>query len=175
MYWCKVARPHFEMSMDVLQDMVHHSLFDPAEIEKERNVIQEELSQVQDSPPELAGLLIDETLWPNQPLGRDVAGSKESVAGINRTMLLEYLHQQYDPSNAVVSVAGNVAHEEVVALLQTSLGAWQTGLPVPYRPAQNGQQTPACGYCPAKRSRLTSAWRCPACRPTIPTGMRSPC
>ncbi len=141
-YWCKVARPHFEMGMDVLQDMVHHSLFDSAEIEKERNVILEELSQVQDSPPELAGLLIDETLWPNQPLGRDVAGSKESVAGINRTMLLEYLRQQYDPSNAVVSVAGNVAHEEVVALLQTSLGEWQAGPPVPYRPAQNGQQTP---------------------------------
>ncbi|MSQ28156.1 MAG: insulinase family protein [Dehalococcoidia bacterium] len=141
-YWCKVAKPHFDQGLDVLLDMVRHSVFDPLEIEKERNVILEELKQVQDSPSELAGLLIDSTIWPDQPLGRDVGGSKETVSGISRDMLLGYLHQQYDPGNTVVSISGDIVHDEVVELLQRGLGDWERGAPAPYYPAVDGQQQP---------------------------------
>ncbi len=141
-YWCKVAKPHFDEGLDVLLDMVHHSLFDPREIQKERNVILEELNQVQDSPSELAGLLIDSTVWPEQPLGRDVGGSKETVSGISREMLLSYLHQQYDPANTVVSIAGDVIHGEVVATLERSLGEWRPGAPGAFYPAEDGPKPP---------------------------------
>ena len=141
-YWCKVAKPHFPQALDVLLDMVHHSLFDPEEVDKERNVILEELSQVQDSPPELVSLLIDETLWPDQPLGRDVGGSKETVSGISRAMLVAYREQQYDARNAVLSVAGDVVHQEVLEAVEATLADWRSGQPAPFHPAQNGQTSP---------------------------------
>ncbi len=141
-YWTKVARPHFAAGLDVLLDMVHHSRFLQEEVEKERKVILEELAQVQDSPPELASLLIEEVLWPDQPLGRDVGGSKESVGGISREMLLDYLAAQYDPRNAVVSVAGDIQRDEVVGAISASLGDWKAGDPASFYPAQNGQTAP---------------------------------
>ncbi|MEK7214566.1 MAG: pitrilysin family protein, partial [Chloroflexota bacterium] len=141
-YWCKVAKPHFDQGLDVLLDMVRNSVFDAKEIEKERNVILEELNQVQDSPAELAGLLIDSTIWPEQPLGRAVGGTKETVSGISRDMLLGYLNQQYEPGNTVVSISGDIVHDEVVDLLQRGLGDWGRGAPAPYYPAVDGQRLP---------------------------------
>lgn len=134
-YWCKVARPHFEMGLDVLLDMVLHSSYVPEEIEKERNVIIEELAQVQDNPGEVASLLIDELMWPGQPLGRDIAGTKDTVSGINRQMLLDYMAQQYSAGNTVVSVTGNVEHQEVIDILTAGLGDWATHQPAAMHPA----------------------------------------
>jgi len=135
-YWCKVARPHFDMGMDVLLDMIHGSTFAPEEIEKERGVIIEELSQVQDNPGEVASLLIDELMWPDQPLGRDIAGTRETVVGISRAMLLEYMQHQYSAANTVVTVTGNVEHDEVVAALADSMGKWATHNPAPMLPVE---------------------------------------
>lgn len=113
-YWCKVALPHFLEGLDVLIDMVCNSVFDATEIETERTVIQEELGMSHDHPGYRADTLIDEMMWPNQPLGRDVGGSKESVQGITRDMLIDHFRRQYSPSNIVISVAGNLTHEQVV-------------------------------------------------------------
>ena len=141
-YWCKVARPHFLVGLDVLLDMVHHSKFDPEEVEKERKVIIEELNMVQDSPPELAGLLIDQTMWPDQPLGRDVGGTKETVGGLTRSMLVEYLNQQYGPGNAVISVAGDIEHAEVIEALEPSLDEWRSSQPGSLYPTVDSQTGP---------------------------------
>lgn len=141
-YWCKVARLHFLLGLDLLLDMVHHSKFDENEVEKERKVIVEELNMVQDSPHELVGLLIDETMWPDQPLGRDVGGTRETVSGISKAMLLQYLHQQYDPKNAVISIAGDVTHQEIVQALEPTLNDWKPGQPVRPFPAVDGQTGP---------------------------------
>ena len=141
-YWCKVARPHFLIGLDVLLDMVHHSKFDPEEVEKERKVIIEEISMVQDSPPELAGLLIDQTMWPDQPLGRDVGGTKETVNGITRSMLVEYLNHQYGPGNAVISIAGDVEHAEAIEALEPSLNEWTPRQPGSLYPTVESQTGP---------------------------------
>src|SRR5438477_4908508 len=93
-YWAKVGDQHFDLAFDVLADCLRHSLFDAREIEKERAVIIEELAMVEDSPGDLAGVLIDEVMWPQQPLGRDVAGSRETVEGITRAQMLAYLGRQ---------------------------------------------------------------------------------
>ena len=141
-YWCKVARPHFLVGLDVLLDMVHHSKFDPEEVEKERKVIIEELNMIQDSPPELAGLLIDQTMWPDQPLGRDVGGTKETVNGITRSMLVEYLNHQYGPGNAVISIAGDVEHAEAIEALEPSLNEWTPRQPGSLYPTVESQTGP---------------------------------
>jgi predicted Zn-dependent peptidase len=69
-------------------------------------------------------MLIDELLWPNHPLGRDTAGSKESVATISWKTMLDYLAHQYLPSNTVVAIAGAVQHQEAVAVVEQALGSW---------------------------------------------------
>ncbi len=124
LYWCKVAQPHFHLALDVLTDMLLHSKFDPADIERERQVIIEEINMSKDSPPQRVDMLIDELLWPNHPLGRDIAGSKESVAAISQDMMLDYLAHQYLPGNTVVGIAGALQHQEMVTAVDQTLGNW---------------------------------------------------
>ena len=123
-YWCKVAQPHFLLALEVLVDMLLRSRFDPADIERERQVIIEEINMGMDSPQQWVNILIDELLWPEHPLGRDIAGSKQSVAAITREMMLDYLAGQYQPSNTVVAIAGNIQHPEMVTAVSQALGNW---------------------------------------------------
>ncbi len=125
-YWAKVGDQHFARCIDVLSDARLNSTYAPAEIEKERQVIIEELASTEDSPPELAGLLIDDVLWPKQPLGRDVGGSQASVARLTREEIVAYVRAQYSPRNTVLSVAGNVTHAEVVKRSEEHLAGWET-------------------------------------------------
>ena len=124
LYWCKVAQPHFSLALDVLADMLLHSKFDPQDIDKERQIIIEEINMSRDSPSQRVNMLIDELLWPNHPLGRDVAGSKESVAAITKNVILDYLASQYLPANAVVTVAGDIQHQEAITAVSQALGNW---------------------------------------------------
>ena len=144
-YWAKVGHQHFERCLDVLADALLHSQLVPDEIEKERQVIIEELAMTEDNPAELAGLLIDEVLWPNQPLGRDVGGSKRSVSSLSREQICAYVDQQYVPENTVLAVAGNVEHDVVVSQAREHLGAWQRGPFGPPYPALDGQQAVRVG------------------------------
>ena len=88
-YWCKVAQPYFWESMDLLLDMLRNSLCRQDDIEKERQVIHEELAMINDYPASRVDSLIDEMLWPDHPLGRDIGGSHESVDAIDRDMIIE--------------------------------------------------------------------------------------
>ncbi len=126
-YWCKTARPHFPLALDVLADILLHSRFDPDDIENERRVIIEEIRLERDSPSQLVNMLIDELLWPGHPLGRDVAGDEGSVSGISREMMLGYLSQHYLPANTVVSIAGGLKQAEMVNAVNQALGSWAGG------------------------------------------------
>ena len=141
-FWCKVARPHFERSLSVLVDMMLNPLLDPEEIEKEREVVLEELRMINDYPSNRVDLLIDETLWPDQPMGRDVGGSQDSVTGLTRENILDYVRQQYTPGNSVVSVAGDISHDEVIDLLAGSLGSWKQATHMQWHPVEDGQTSP---------------------------------
>lgn len=134
-YWCKVAQPHFAIALEVLADMLLNSRFDPADIERERQVIVEEINMCLDSPPQRVAMLIDELLWPGHPLGRDIAGSKESVSGITRDMMLDYLSQQYQSGNTVLAIAGNIQHQEVVNMVSQATAGWTNYQPQPGYPA----------------------------------------
>jgi predicted Zn-dependent peptidase len=123
-YWCKVAQPHFATSLEVLVDMLLNSVFDPEEIEKERQVIIEEINMSLDSPQQRASMLIDELLWPEHPLGRDIAGSRESVSAISREMILDYLHGYYQPANAVLAVAGDISKLDIAGSIEGMTGGW---------------------------------------------------
>jgi predicted Zn-dependent peptidase len=123
-YWCKVARPYLELTLDVLIDMLINSRFDPEDLEKERQVIIEEINMSNDSPSQRVGMLIDGLLWPEHPLGRDIAGSRDSVSNITREFMLDYLATHYQPGNTVVAAAGDIQHQEMVNMVNQSLGKW---------------------------------------------------
>jgi predicted Zn-dependent peptidase len=130
-YWCKTAQQHFPLALDILSDILLNSKFDPDDIESERRVIIEEIHMGKDSPSQLVNMLIDELLWPGHPLGRDIAGDGESVAGISRETMLDYLGHQYLPSNTVVSIAGDLKHRQMVSAVKQALGGWADRQPRP--------------------------------------------
>ena len=156
-YWVKVAKPHFPIALDLLSDMILNSVYDPGEMERERKVILEEIGSIKDSPPQLVDLLIDQTLWPDQPLGRDVGGTKESVSGITKDSLVGYVGQQYAPNNTVVAVAGNVEHGQVVKAVQRHVADWQAREPRKLIPSTNEQTAPRIGL---KRQSTEQAHLC---------------
>ncbi len=141
-YWSKVARPHFSLALDVLVDMLRYSKFALQDIERERQVIIEEINMSWDAPQHRVDLLVDELVWPNQPLGRDVAGSKESVACLSRERICDYFSRQYLPNNTVVTVAGNISHEEVVSSFARAFSDWSRGTLQPWSPAKDDQKAP---------------------------------
>jgi predicted Zn-dependent peptidase len=124
-YTARVPGEHLLAVLDVLADMVRHPLFDPLEIEKERSVILEELSSTRDDPQEWVSLLIDEAIWPRLPLGRDDAGSVETVAKITRRQMLDYLDENYRPNSLIISVAGNIDPTKISAAVESLFGEWQ--------------------------------------------------
>ncbi len=143
-YYAKVARPHFSVALDVLLDLVQAPLFDPEEMEKERKVVLEEIASTADSPGQQVDLLLDALVWPNQPLGWDVAGSEDSVSGISREMILGYIDRQYVVGNVVISVAGNVSADEVVAAVEERSGWAAPGDPGRWFAAEEHQTEPGC-------------------------------
>jgi predicted Zn-dependent peptidase len=123
-YWARVARPNFLLALEVLTDMLLHSLFDPQELERERGVIIEEINMTKDVPAQQVHLLTDEILWPDHPLGRDIAGSKETMTTINREMMLDYVKSMYLPENTVIAIAGDIKHEEAVDAVDKATSGW---------------------------------------------------
>jgi predicted Zn-dependent peptidase len=141
-FWCKVASPHFAIALDVLCDLLLNSRFDSNDIEKERQVIIEEINMNLDIPQQRVNMLIDDLLWPEQPLGREVIGYKETVSSLAREQLLDYLARRYMANNAVLSVAGNIQHEEAMAQIEPLFRKWAAGkLAAGY--ATNDEQTEA--------------------------------
>jgi predicted Zn-dependent peptidase len=124
-YTARVPGEYVVDVMHVLADMVLHPLFEPAEIEKERKVIIEEISSTYDDPQEWCNLLIDEVMWPNLPLGRDEAGSEETVAALQRQQMLDYLNTFYCPNSLVLSIAGNIDQQQIVQLTERLFQTWE--------------------------------------------------
>ena len=117
--------------------MTLNSLFKDDDIAKEKQVVYEEIRASYDSPGARVSMLLDDLLWPGQPLGRDIAGSVESVGAISRDEMLKYLETQYVASNTVIAVAGNIEHSDVVDQGSELLGGLHDGeiLPmIPYEP-----------------------------------------
>ncbi|HEV2475153.1 MAG TPA: pitrilysin family protein [Candidatus Dormibacteraeota bacterium] len=105
-YWARVPSEHISLGLDVLFDIVTNSRLDPADVERERMVILEELRMYQDQPQDLVQNLFEELIWPGHPLGRDIAGTEESVSRIDRDDILEYADAHYRLPNLVIGAAG---------------------------------------------------------------------
>ncbi len=141
-YWAKVADQHFPVALDVLLDMFRHSKFAAQDIEKERQVIIQEISREMDTPEAWVHTLIRRLIWPEHPVGRDTAGTKESVSAITRPDILDYIAHNYTPRNTVISLAGKLDHGTVVEQLAQSLAAWQSEPKPSFLPAADAARGP---------------------------------
>ena len=136
-YWARVARPHLSIGIDILSDMLLNSTFPADEIEKERDVILEEIHTSVDSPAQRVFHMADKIMWPDQPLGRDIAGTEESIRELSRDTIISYMREQYDPSQVVLSVAGQIEHSEIEQIVAELLEAWPSGNPRPMPPVDD--------------------------------------
>jgi predicted Zn-dependent peptidase len=120
-YWARVPSEHLDLGFDVLFDIVANSRLDPADVEKERTVILEELRMYQDQPQDLVQNLFEELIWPDHPLGREIAGTEESVSRITRDDILEYADAHYRLPNLVIGAAGALQEEATLATVRSGL------------------------------------------------------
>jgi len=120
-YWARVPSEHMNLGFDVLFDIVANSKLDPADVERERMVILEELRMYQDQPQDLVQNLFEELIWPDHPLGRDIAGTEESVTRLSRDDILEYADAHYRLPNLVIGAAGSLSEQETLAVVTGGL------------------------------------------------------
>lgn len=113
-YLAKMPVRHLDTALNILSDMVNSPLLLESDIEKERTVILEEIKMYMDLPHSYVHELLDDLLWPNQPLGMSIAGSAETVQALKRKDIVLFKNSYYVPSNIVVSAAGVLEHEKFI-------------------------------------------------------------
>jgi predicted Zn-dependent peptidase len=137
-YTMKVLDEHLGQAFEILADMLRHPKFDPAEIEKEKGVILEELKMENDDPESVVHDLFVHNFWKGHPLGRPIAGTKRTIASFNEDGLRAYHRTHYAASNLTVTAAGSLRHNEVLALVETHFGSLPPGEAMPV------QRAPVC-------------------------------
>jgi predicted Zn-dependent peptidase len=119
--YAKAAAQHMPTLANVLCDMYVNSLFAEQEIERERDVIREEILMYKDQPGQFSQELLTEAMWPRHALGRPLTGSVESIFRIKREHLLKFIAENYNGLSTVVTVAGRCNHDEVVKSFRSKL------------------------------------------------------
>ena len=117
-YYVHLLKDDLALALDVLSDMIQRSSFPDNELEKERGVIIQEIGMTNDTPDDLVFDLYQETAYPKQSLGAPILGTADIVQNMSKETLFGYVEQFYNPKNLVISAAGNVSHDDVVALVK---------------------------------------------------------
>lgn len=116
-YYAKVLDEHIDIAIDLLSDMFFDSSFKEEEIEKEKNVIIEEIKMYEDAPDELVHDIFTTAIWKDHPLGRPIIGTEEIIQKTGRKELLAFRDTHYTADSVVVAVAGNIKHDEIIKKL----------------------------------------------------------
>ena len=132
----KVLDEHLRRAISILADLVKNPLFQPGDITKECQVIQEEIKMVEDTPDDLVHEMFTQNYWENHPLGRPILGTRQTVGSFDRQCLVDYFHRHYSPNRMLISAAGHLEHERMLDLItkefsELPLGAPASGGPVP--------------------------------------------
>jgi len=133
-YWVRVPRREATRAMDVLGELIVRPTLDDTEIDGERAVIIEEIRSYLDDPAEHAQILFQQAMFGDGALGREICGDEEGIRALPADTIRSFWRTTYRPANTVISVAGDVAHEEAVALAATAFGTGNGVIPG-YSPA----------------------------------------
>lgn len=107
-YYARVVDTHKQYALDILTDMFFNSVFDEEELEREKQVVLEEIKMYEDTPDDHVHDLLSEASFGDHPLGKSIIGTSDHVNSFNREKLIDYVNSTYNPNNIVVSIAGNV-------------------------------------------------------------------
>jgi predicted Zn-dependent peptidase len=121
-YYARVLDVDLPLAIDVLSDMVTSSLIEPKDVDAERTVVLEEIAMNEDDPSDLAQEAFTARLFGDTPLGRPVLGTVDSINAITRDQIFEHYRAMYTPPHLVVTAAGNLDHDAVVAAVQAAFG-----------------------------------------------------
>ncbi len=117
-FYAEILDEHLPRAVEVLSDMVCHSVFDAEEFEKERQVILDEISSVEDTPDEYIQDVFVEKLFPRNSLGFPILGTRQSISQLTREQLLSFYRRHYAMENMVIAAAGSLEHQELVELCE---------------------------------------------------------
>jgi len=121
-YYAKVLDENFPVAIDLLTDIFLHSVFDREEIERERSVILQEISQAEDTPDDYVHDLFNLDLFKDHPLGRPICGQAATVLKFSREDFLNFVRDRYLPGRVIVAASGHVSHEKLVREMDQRLG-----------------------------------------------------
>ena len=110
----KVLDRHLPQSMDILSDIFLNSSYDPQDIDREKQIIIQEISMVEDTPDDYIHEVFNRLFWKDHPLGMSVLGTVDTVMALDREAILDYLKRTYVPERIIIAVTGNMDHERVV-------------------------------------------------------------
>jgi predicted Zn-dependent peptidase len=141
-FHARACHDRLEELLDVLMDMFLDSKFDPVEIEKEREVIKEEMAMYLDEPQHHVQELLNATLWPDQPLGRPITGTQKTLDAMTRAGLLGYLRDHYVTGNALIVATGKLKHRRFVRAVARYAARFNTAARPDFTPARSDQREP---------------------------------
>jgi predicted Zn-dependent peptidase len=138
-YWVRVPRREAVTAMEVIGELIVRPTLADADIDQERTVIVEEIRSYLDDPSEYVQMLIQQTLFGDGPLGREICGDEAGIRALPSSAIRDFWHTTYRPANTVVAVAGDLDHDEVVELATRAFGSgggvFPTFGPAPVLPA----------------------------------------
>ena len=114
-YYVRLLKENIPLAIDILADILKNSIFDKKEIEVERNVILQEIGQSLDTPDDIIFDWLQETAYPDQPMGRTILGPAEKVRKFDKRDLSGFVSENYSPDRLILAAAGGVKHEEIVS------------------------------------------------------------
>lgn len=123
-FYIKVLDQQISQAVDLLADLFHHSRFSPKEIEKEKQVVLEEIRTVRDDPEDLVQELHAKDVLRKHPLGRPILGEQATMESLSRHDLLQYVREHYHPQKVVLAVAGNFNSRDLTHLLDKTFSSW---------------------------------------------------
>lgn len=121
-YYARILEKDVSLALDVISDIVLNPVFDPSEIEVERGVILQEIGQALDTPDDIVFDWLQEVAYPDQPIGRSILGPEERVSNFTRDDLSLFVKENYGPDQMVLSAAGAVDHDAIVAQAEVIFG-----------------------------------------------------
>jgi predicted Zn-dependent peptidase len=133
-FYLKALKEDLGLAADVIGDILSHSTFEPAEVERERGVILQEIGQANDTPDDIVFDHFQETAFPGQPMGRPVLGTEPRIRGMKRDVLMTYMRRHYAAANTVVAGAGNLEHDRFLELVQRHFADLPAESPPPALP-----------------------------------------
>lgn len=134
-YYARVMKGDVPLAVDILADILQYSTFDPVELDREKEVVLQEIGQAHDTPDDLVFDILQAAAFPDQPLGRTILGTVDRVRGFSADDIRGYMTSHYSPDRMVFVGAGNLDHHQIVSLVAEQFSA------LPGRPGSGAEES----------------------------------